>query len=64
VRKLDGVHLCPQGAALYGNALLTDMTAIFQLAPAASDWSRGAWTSNPEFNNPPGACPDDHPPGA
>jgi hypothetical protein len=40
------------------------MTAIFQLAPAASDWSRGAWTSNPEFNNPPGACPDDHPPGA
>jgi hypothetical protein len=26
------------------------------------DWSQGSWTSDPNFNNPPGACPDDHPP--
>jgi peptidoglycan/LPS O-acetylase OafA/YrhL len=64
VRKLDGVHLCPEGSARYGDALLADMTAVFGLAPATPDWAQGSWTSDPDFNNPPGACPDDHPPGA
>jgi peptidoglycan/LPS O-acetylase OafA/YrhL len=63
VRKLDNVHLCPEGSARYADALLADMTAVFRLAPASANWSQGAWTSDPDFNNPPGACPDDHPPG-
>ena len=63
VRKLDNVHLCPEGSARYADALLTDMTSIFRLAPAVGDWAQGSWTSDPNFNNPPGACPDDHPPG-
>jgi peptidoglycan/LPS O-acetylase OafA/YrhL len=63
VRKLDKVHLCPEGSARYADALLSDMTRLFALAPAAGDWSQGAWTSDPDFNDPPGACPDDHPPG-
>ena len=63
VRKLDNVHLCPEGSARYADALLTDMTSVFGLATAAGDWSQGSWTSDPNFNNPPGACPDDHPPG-
>ena len=63
VRKLDNVHLCPEGSARYADALLTDMTSVFALSPAAGDWSQGSWTSDPDFNNPPGACPDDHPPG-
>lgn len=63
VRKLDTVHLCPEGSARYGAALLADMTQVFKLAPANPDWSQGSWTSDPDFNNPPGACPDDHPPG-
>ncbi len=63
VRKLDNVHLCPEGSARYAAALLTDMTDVFGLAPAATDWSQGAWTTDPDFNDPPGACPDDHPPG-
>jgi peptidoglycan/LPS O-acetylase OafA/YrhL len=63
VRKLDNVHLCPEGSARYAEALLTDMTALFHLAPATSTWPQGAWVSDPNFNNPPGACPDDHPPG-
>ena len=63
VRKLDNVHLCPEGSARYAAALLADMTAVFRLAPATGDWSQGAWTTDPDFNNPPGACPDDHPPG-
>jgi hypothetical protein len=63
VRKLDKVHLCPEGSARYADALLTDMTQVFALAPAVGDWSQASWTSDPDFNDPPGACPDDHPPG-
>jgi hypothetical protein len=63
VRKLDKVHLCAEGSARYGAALLADMTQTFGLSAATGDWSQGAWTSDPDFNNPPGACPDDHPPG-
>ena len=63
VRKLDNVHLCPEGSARYADALLFDMTAVFGLAPATADWSQGPWTTDPDFNDPPGACPDDHPPG-
>jgi peptidoglycan/LPS O-acetylase OafA/YrhL len=63
VRKLDNVHLCPEGSARYAAALLTDMTDVFRLAPAAANWSQGAWTTDPDFNDPPGACPDDHPSG-
>jgi hypothetical protein len=63
VRKLDNVHLCPEGSARYAAALLTDMTSVFQLAPAKANWSQASWTSDPNFNDPPGACPDDHPSG-
>ena len=63
VRKLDNVHLCPEGSARYAAALLADMTTVFRLAPADGNWSQGAWTTDPDFNDPPGACPDDHPPG-
>ena len=63
VRKLDNVHLCPEGSARYADALLADMTTVFGLAPATGNWSQGSWTADPDFNDPPGACPDDHPPG-
>ncbi len=63
VRKLDNVHLCPEGSARYADALLADMTAVLKLAPARGDWAQGAWVLDPDFNDPPGACPDDHPPG-
>jgi hypothetical protein len=64
VRRLDNVHLCPEGSARLGNAVLADMTAIFGLAPAGASWAQGSWISNPNFNDPPGACPDDHPPSS
>jgi hypothetical protein len=63
VRKLDNVHLCPEGSARYADAFLADATSVFHLSPASTDWSQGAWTTDPNFNDPPGACPDDHPPG-
>jgi hypothetical protein len=64
VRKLDNVHLCPEGSARYADALLADMTSLFHLSPTSDDWSQGPWVSDPNFNNPPGACPDDHPPSS
>ncbi len=63
VRKLDDVHLCAEGSARYANALLADMTDVFKLAPAQGDWTQGSWVSDPDYNDPPGSCPDDHPPG-
>ncbi len=60
-RKLDNLHLCPEGAARYADALLTDMRAVFSLTPASPDWMQGDWTSNSNYNDPPGDCPDDHP---
>jgi peptidoglycan/LPS O-acetylase OafA/YrhL len=61
VRKLDNVHLCPEGAARYGDAVLANMTSLFGLGPAGTSWAQGSWTTDPDFNDPPGACPDDHP---
>ena len=34
VRKLDNVHLCPEGSARYAAALLADLTSVFRLTPA------------------------------
>jgi peptidoglycan/LPS O-acetylase OafA/YrhL len=62
VRKKDDVHLCAEGAARYADALLTDMTALFHLAPPQPDWAQGPWSMISEYNTPPGACPADHPP--
>ena len=63
VRKTDGVHFCPSGAARYADALLADMTDIFHLRPASPGWSEESWTSDPVYDTPPDSCPDDHPPG-
>ena len=62
VRRLDNVHLCPEGSARYGNAVLADMTSIFGLARADTAWAQGPWSHDPEFNDPAGSCPQDHPP--
>lgn len=61
VRKLDNVHLCPEGSARYAAAVLRDLSTIFRLPAAPPSWADGAWTKDPDFNDPPGACPDDHP---
>ncbi|MGP0031292.1 MAG: hypothetical protein ACLPVF_12395, partial [Acidimicrobiales bacterium] len=63
VRKLDRGHLCPEGSARYADAILSDLTTTYHLSPADPRWITGAWVHNPDFNTPPGACPDDHPPG-
>ena len=62
VRKLDDTHLCPQGSARLGLAMADDLKMLVGLPPPKARWFDGSWTTNPEFNDPPGACPDDHPP--
>ncbi|MHB8219192.1 MAG: acyltransferase family protein [Acidimicrobiales bacterium] len=63
VRMVDNVHMCPSGASRYADALLADMTKLFDLPPAARGWSTGSWTKDAVYSTPPGSCPDDHPPG-
>lgn len=62
VRMEDGVHLCPAGVERYADAILADLTAIYRLAPANPRWWDGSWVDDPRYNDPPGSCPDDHPP--
>jgi hypothetical protein len=59
---VDDVHLCPAGVVRYSSALLTDMTGVFHLKTASAGWWHGSWTTSPVYNDPPGSCPDDHPP--
>ena len=63
VRMIDRVHLCPPGVVRYSAAVLADMQSIFDLPAAKGPWYTGAWTNDPRYNDPPGTCPDDHPPG-
>ena len=63
IRMIDRVHLCPPGVVRYSTAVLADMTSIFHLAPAEGPWYGGSWTNDARYNDPPGSCPDDHPPG-
>ncbi|MHB8244811.1 MAG: acyltransferase family protein [Acidimicrobiales bacterium] len=61
VRSADAVHLCPPGAARYAAALVADLTPLFHLPATSANWSSGSWTKTPQFESPPGACPNDHP---
>ncbi len=61
-RKVDGVHMCPYGAAELGALVTKDLTARLALGPMRGDWATAAWTHDPRYNDPPGACPADQPP--
>ena len=61
VRKLDEIHLCAAGSARIGDAVSEDFASIFGLKAPPRSWLNGDWTSDPDFNDPPGACPNDHP---
>ena len=60
---IDRVHLCPPGVVRYSSAVLADLQRLFDLPAAQGAWYAGSWTSDPRYNDPPGTCPDDHPPG-
>jgi hypothetical protein len=57
-RKPDGVHVCPQGSALFGNWLIGVLASQFSgFQPAPPDeWAGGPWVQDPRYEQPPGAC--------
>ncbi|GEM_PF-233474 len=61
-RKLDNAHMCPYGAALFGQLLVNELTPLLGLGPLQPGWQNGSWTKDPRYNDPPGACPADQPP--
>ncbi len=61
-RKLDNAHFCPYGAAEFGALITQDLTPQLHLSPMRPGWEFGAWTHDPRYNDPPGACPADQPP--
>ena len=61
VRALDGVHLCPAGAARYVGAVLADVHAAWSLPAPSGAWWNGPWVHDGKYEIPPGNCPDDHP---
>jgi len=56
LRKPDGRHLCPAGAARFGTAVRDALSESWGLAPAGSGWASGAWRDDPRYDDPPGAC--------
>ncbi|HET6874204.1 MAG TPA: acyltransferase [Acidimicrobiales bacterium] len=61
-RKLDNAHMCPYGAAMFGALATGDLSYYLRLPPMGRGWENAAWTRDGRYNDPPGACPDDHPP--
>ncbi len=61
-RKIDDTHMCPYGAAELGALVVNDLTPVLGLSPMAPGWQLGSWVQDPNFNDPPGACPADQPP--
>ena len=61
-RKIDDLHVCPYGAALFGSLVVNDLTPVLDLPPMAPGWELGSWVHEPNYNDPPGACPADQPP--
>ncbi|MEY2452714.1 MAG: hypothetical protein QOD92_2288 [Acidimicrobiaceae bacterium] len=51
VRKPDGWHLCPDGAAAIASAVITE------LGIDAPTLTTGSWRADGRFDDPPGGCP-------
>jgi hypothetical protein len=60
-RKTDNFHLCPTGAAAFGQATLQQLTPVVGLPASAAGWWSGSWAKDPTYNDPSGSCPNDHP---
>jgi hypothetical protein len=61
-RKIDNAHMCPLGAAELGQLVVNDLDPTLHLGAPRPGWQFGAWTKDPRYNDPPGACPADQPP--
>lgn len=50
-RSSDGIHTCPQGAALFTHWLLGELAARYpEFSPAApQEWANTGWSADPRF---------------
>ena len=57
LRKPDGWHMCPEGAARVG-AIINQAAADLGWATIAptGTWEQGAWRSDARYDDPPGGC--------
>lgn len=60
-RKVDDIHVCPYGAAELGDFIESNLAPSLGLGSMAPGWQDGAWTHDPRYNDPDGACPADQP---
>jgi len=58
VRKLDGHHLCPAGAARIGRAAVDALAPAWSLPAPDPSWRAGDWALDPRYDEPPGSCPE------
>lgn len=56
VRKADGLHFCPAGAARLAEAVLAGVTRRWRLT-APSDWESGAWRADGRYAPDKGCAP-------
>jgi len=61
-RKVDDTHICPFGAAAFGELVVSALSTPLGLGPLAPGWQSGAWSRDPRYNDPAGSCPNDQPP--
>jgi hypothetical protein len=61
-RKIDATHMCPYGSAAFGQLVLNDLDRTLDLGAPTPGWQYRSWTTDPRYNDPPGACPNDQPP--
>lgn len=56
VRKLDLIHICPDGAVRIAESIHSVLAMSWPLPPSAPGWTTGAWRTNSRYDDPPGAC--------
>lgn len=57
-RKVDGIHICPSGAARYGLWLVTQLVTPAAAQPVVNDlsWVGGGWWNDDRYADPVGTC--------
>ena len=56
IRKFDGAHICPAGAAVIGMVVYKAIGERFVLGPQRANWRSDDWHNDPRYNDPDQAC--------
>ena len=63
VRRVDGVHLCAPGIALYAAPIAADAAQVWHVPEPRPGWWVNGWQRAPKIVAGEQFCPADHPPG-